>query len=347
MSGAKKQNEALIALKKSIKEGDLGQLYLFYGEEAYLRDYYLGEMKKRLLSGGLEEFNLHTFQGKEFTAQALAQAVDCLPMMSSRTLILVYDYDLMKAPEEQREKYIALFQDLPEYVCIVFVYDVIAYKADARTKLYQALKAKGSIVQFTQQEQSDLVAWIKRRFKAEGKSIDSAQAEYLIFLCGGLMTGLISEIAKIAAYTKGPVVTRGDIDAVASPVLDAVVFRMTDAMTAGDYNAAASILGELYQMGQSPIMILSVLGRQLRQLYTARLALEAGKNAAYVAEVWGMRNAYPAQKLMQGVRRYSAAWCRWAVESAAEADLAMKSSGRDPEEILVDLVLLLANGRGR
>ena len=70
-------------------------------------------------------------------------------------------------------------------------------------------------------------------------------------------------------------------------------------------------------------------------------------SAAYVAEVWGMRNAYPAQKLMQGVRRYSAAWCRWAVESAAEADLAMKSSGRDPEELLVDLVLLLANGRGR
>lgn len=41
--------------------------------------------------------------------------------------------------------------------------------------------------------------WIRRRFRALDHDIDSELARYLIFLCGDLMTGLISEIGKIGA----------------------------------------------------------------------------------------------------------------------------------------------------
>lgn len=342
MPPKKTDNAPFQQLKKDISADAIGRLYLFHGEEDYLRDYYLNEMKRRLVSGGMEEFNLHTLQGREFSPQALSEAIDCLPMMSARTLILIYDYDLFKAPEGWREQLTALLSDLPDYVCVVFIYDLIPYKADARTRLAACLKANGSTVQFTRQEQGDLISWIKRRFRALNKEIDSAQAEYLIFLCGGLMTGLASEVEKIGSYAKGNKVTREDIDAVASPVLDAVVFRMTDAITAGDFNRAALVLGDLFQMGQSPIMILSVLGRQLRQLYSARLNWEAGQDAARLADLWGMKQSYPAQRLHQASRRFSAGWCRRAVILAAQADLDMKSSGRDNGEVLTELLLKLS-----
>ena len=61
-----------------------------------------------------------------------------------------------------------------------------------------------------------------------GKEIDRQTAEYLIFTCGGLMTGLVPEIAKIGAYAKGRAITQKDIDAVADPVLSAEVFRLSD-----------------------------------------------------------------------------------------------------------------------
>jgi hypothetical protein len=41
------------------------------------------------------------------------------------------------------------------------------------------------------------------RFAALGKEISPADAEYLIFLCGGLMTGHAAEIEKIGAFAKG------------------------------------------------------------------------------------------------------------------------------------------------
>ena len=80
---------AVKQLKSDLSAGTLGQLYIFHGEEAYLRDFYLGQMKKKLLPGGMEAFNLHTFQAKECDPKALGQVIDCL--MSERTMVVVYD----------------------------------------------------------------------------------------------------------------------------------------------------------------------------------------------------------------------------------------------------------------
>ena len=340
----KADSAAYQKLKKDIADGTIGRLYVFYGEEAYLRDFYLGQMKKKLLPAGMEEFNLHTMSGKEFDIKRLAQMVDCLPMMSERTLIVVSDYDLYKG---DKEGLTALFADLPDYVCLVFVYDLIEYKADARTKLAAALKKHGSVVNFARQEQGDLVDWVRRRFRATDHDIGSEEAKYLIFLCGDLMNGLISEIGKIGSYAKNHRITRQDIDAVATPQLDAVVFQMTDAIAAGNFERAAAVLGDLYHMQEAPIKILAVLGRQLRQLYSARLAIENRKSTSYLMELWGMRSAYPAEKLMQSARRFSLPWCRRAVIRCGEMDLAMKSTGADGEELLTQFLLELAGASSR
>lgn len=120
--------------KKDLSQGTIGSLYIFHGEEAYLRDYYLDQMKAKLIPGGMESFNYHLLPGKGLTAQRLGETVDALPMMSPRTLIVVNDYDLFKAPEGERTAMTKILSDLPEYCCLVFVYDTVPYKSDARMR---------------------------------------------------------------------------------------------------------------------------------------------------------------------------------------------------------------------
>ena len=327
-------------LKKDLSEGKPGQLYIFHGEETYLRDHYLGRLREAVLTGGLGEFNRHDLSAKEMSPRALEEAVDCLPMMAERTLIEITDFDLFKAGE--KEEYIRILSSLPGYCCLVFVYDLIDYKPDARTKLAQTLKQHGTAVNFARQGQRELADWVRRHFKAQGKDIDMRLCEYLIELCGDLMHGLQQEIGKAAAYAKGPKITREDINAVATPQLSAVVFRIADAIGEKNYDRAAKILGELYQMQKSPYEILAALSKQLRQLYSARLALDRGKGAAWVGQLWGMR--YPADRLMTSARRFSLPWCRNAVIRCAQTDLAMKSTGQDAKDLLTTLLLELANG---
>ncbi len=340
MAFQKKADDAAYReLKKEIADGRIGSLYIFHGEETYLRDHYLGKMKEVLLTGGLDDFNYHPLPAREFTLQRLRELVDAMPMMSERTMVVVSDYDIDRGDKEALAE---LLSDLPEYVCLIFIYDVIEYKPDGRSKLSKLVKEKGRVVDFVRQEQGDLTDWIARRFRSQGKEIATDDARYLIFLCGDLMTGLISEIGKIAAYAKGPRVTREDIDAVAAPQLDAVVFQLTDAIAAGDFDRAFSVLSDLLHMQEHPIMILSVLGRQLRQIYAARLAIENGKGSKWLMELGGMRSSYPAEKLTQSARRFSLAWCRKAVTLCEEADLALKSTGADGREELTELLLALA-----
>ena len=117
MAYAKKstKNEAYQKLKTDLKDGNaLGNAYLFYGEESYLREYYLGQMRKALVPAGFEEFNYHALEGKDLTAQSLTEMAEAMPMMAERTLIVVTDWDIYKLNEDQRERFIALLEDLPD-----------------------------------------------------------------------------------------------------------------------------------------------------------------------------------------------------------------------------------------
>lgn len=340
----KTDNSAMQALKRDLRQGAPKNLYVFHGEEAYLREFYLGELRKAVLPAGLEDFNHHTAEGKDCSVEWLEQAVDYLPMMSERTLVEVTDFDLF-ASKERQERLLKLLADLPDYCCVVFVYDLIPYKADGRSKLAALLKEKQAVVEFRRQEQGDLTDWIVRRFRATGHTIDTGDARYLIFLCGDLMNNLAAEIGKIAAYAAHQRVTREDIDAVAIPVIEAVVFQMTDAMARKDFDKAASVLADLLHSQEAPVMVLSVMGKYFRQLYTARLGLERNMSREDFMALWGMKNAYPADKIMDAARRFSLPWCRYAVRRCAETDLVLKSSYGREGEVLTALLVELASGR--
>ena len=321
-----KSNEAFQKLKQDLKAGSIGNGYLFYGEESYLREYYLGVLRKALVPAGFEEFNYHRMEGKDLTIQTLADAVEAMPMMAERTLVEVTDLDLFKLNEDQRGKLISVLDDIPPYCCIVFVYDTIEYKPNrTMKKLMKAVTDHLEAVEFRPASGSELTAWIARRFRALGKDIDRQTAEYLVFTCGDLMTGLVPEIEKIGAYVKGNTVTQKNIDAVADPVLSAEVFRLSDAVLAGDYDKAARILGDLLKMQTEPIMILAALGSQLRRIYTARLAIDSGKDKYWLMELWEMKSDYPAKLLLSAAKKTTAAWCADAVRMCQVLDRRMKS----------------------
>lgn len=338
-----KSDGSLERFKSELKDKKLRRLYVLYGEEVYLRQYYLGRLREQLIPPGMEAFNDKLLEGKEVTARDIIAAADCFPMMSEHTLVVVRDYDLFKANEADRNALMDYFADLPEYLCLVFLYDLIPYKPDARTKLAASLKEHGLTVDFPRQQQEHLVDWIVRRFKAAGKSADSELAKYLIFLCGDLMQELIPEIGKISAYAKGTRVTREDVDAVATPQLDAVVFQLSDAMGARQYDKALGILADLLHTQEPSQVILAALGKYFRQLYAARVALEERRAADDVASLWKM-HPFVASKLMDAARKADLAWCRAALRKVARTDMALKTSGGDPEQALTELVLSLAYG---
>ena len=341
------ENKGFARLKADLKEQQLQNAYLFYGEETYLRTRYLQQVRELLIPVGFEEFNDHRLNGKGLTVQTLAETVEAMPMMAEHTLVTVEDMDLFRLEEGQRNALIALLEDLPDYCTLIFVYDTLEYKRDGKMKkLCAALDKYVCAVEFAQQERAQLVNWLRRRFTALGHDIDPTTADHLLFTCGTLMTELVPEIEKIAAYARQERITIDDINAVADPVLDARVFDMTNCVTAGKYDEAARVLAELLRMQTEPIVILAALGKELRKLYTARMALDTGKDRFWVKQLWNMGSDYPAKLLMQAAKKVDHDWCSTAVIRCQKLDRRMKSErGMDSEAELKLFLMELAGAR--
>ena len=341
---AKKQEDksTLQQLKLSLREKQADRLYIFHGEEVFLLHHYLTQLKKLLIDDLTESFNFHKLTAETFDMQSFVDAVANLPMMADHTMVHVDEVDLFKLPETDRDRMAQILSDVPEYCCVVFTYETTAWKPDKRfKKLYDAIQANASVVEFPKQELRDLMAWVTRHFAARNKQISTDLCSYLIDITGGTMTLLSGEIDKICSYSGSDQIKKSDIDAVTEPVLDAVVYQMTDQLGKGQYSAALENLQKLIKMQEEPLGILGNIGAHFRKISAAKVLLDNGKNASELMKLYGI-GEYPARKIMEAARRFSPAFCRKAVQYLIETDYAMKTSYDDPKRLLEKLVLNLA-----
>ena len=335
-------NDGFQELKASIKNKDLGRLYIFHGEETFLMDHYFEQMKKLLLDDLTESFNFHRLNNETFDIQSFGDSVENMPMMAEHTLVHVDEIDLFKLPEADRSKMAELLSDIPDWCTVVFTYETVSWKPDKRQKkLWEAIDKNASIVEFAKQGQRELISWVARHFAARQKRISNDLCAYLIDITGGTMTALSGEINKIAAYSGADEIKKTDIDAVTEPVMDAVVFQMTDLLGEGKYGQALQKLQTLLKMQQEPLAILGAVGGHFRRLSTARTLLDNGKGSADLMKLCGIPD-YPARKTMEAARRFRPEFCRKAAELVLETDYRMKTSYDDPERLLEMLILELA-----
>ena len=335
-------SNALQELKTQLKQKELGRLYFFHGEESFLLNHYLGQMKKLVLDPLTESFNFHRLNNETFDIRDFADAVENLPMMAEATFVQVDDIDLFKMNEADRSKMTELLSDIPDYCTVVFTYLTVSWKPDKRLKkLWEAMDENGTVVEFAKQDQRDLIAWVSRHFAAHKKRITADLCAYLIDITGGTMTALSSEIDKICAYSGAEEIRKTDIDAVTEPVLDAVVFQMTDLLSAGRYDQALLKLQQLLKMQQEPLAILGAVGGHFRRIGAARTLLDNGRNASDLQKLCGIPD-YPARKTMEAARRFRPEFCRRAAQLVLETDYRMKTSFDDNERLLEQLILQLA-----
>ncbi len=326
---------------RQLKEKGPERLYLLYGEEDYLRERFLDELKKICLSDEAD-FNYKRLDGPAIDLGRLSEAVDAIPFFSDRSFVEVRGYDINKCRESDCEKLKGIISDIPDYCTLAFIIGS-DYDLDGRLAAVKAIKKYGRSIEFTAQDQDALIRWIANRFSAFGKSISRSDAEYLTFVGGTLMNRLIPEIEKIASHSSSSAVSRADIDAVAQRIPEADVFEMTDMLSQGKIDSAAALLSDLLgDKDNSPIYLLAIFAQQIRRMYAFKLAQSKGKGKAAIMELAGLRFDFLYNKLAACAKPYSLSGLKKLVEMCAEYDFLMKSSGIDNNVLIKELLIKLA-----
>ena len=137
-------------LNEDIKSGTMKQVYLLWGEEAYLRRQYRDRLRDALAGG--DTMNCHYFEGKGIVPGEIIDLAETLPFLAERRVIVLENSGLLKKGGETLAEYI---KDMAETAYLVFVETEI----DKRSRLYKEIKAAGRIAEFAVQDMGTLRRW--------------------------------------------------------------------------------------------------------------------------------------------------------------------------------------------
>ena len=182
-------------IQEDIKSGKFKQVYLLYGEEAYLKQQYKRNLVKALNPDD-DTMNFARYEGKGIDIRELISLFDTMPFFADRRTVLLEDTGFFKNKCEELADYM---KNLPDYLYLVFCESEV----DKRSRMYKAVKACGSIGEFKQQDEKTLMRWAAGILGKNGRKITQRDVELLLSMTGTDMGNLRMDLEKLISYTEG------------------------------------------------------------------------------------------------------------------------------------------------
>lgn len=301
-----------------LAEGELPLLIAMGGPERLFLDEALGHIRRRVLAGGLADFNHDRASAKQRSADEIVSLARTLPTFAPRRLVEVHDADALAEENQALQRY--LDDPAPETV-LVFVFDTL----DLRARLPKRLKKEGLLCRFDHPKERELPRLVRMRARKHGLRM-SAESEEALALTVGADLGLLERaLEKLALIADHEEVTLQHISEHVADTHLEDAFSLARAVAEGNRAAALESLAALERARSAPLQLVGLLAWQLRQLLRARGLLDRGMSPDEVGKAlnaWGAR----AQALASAARRIDGDAHRARLLRLAAADQALKRS---------------------
>lgn len=319
------------SLNEDIKTGQFKQIYLLYGEEAYLKKQYRDKLSKAMMPDN-ETINYSYYEGKGIVVTQLIDLAETMPFFADKRLIVVENSGFLKNASPELADYL---KNMPDTVYFLFVENEV----DKRGKMYKAVKDKGRIVEMGRQDEKTLLYWIASNMKKEGKQIKESTARYFVSKTGTDMENLEKEMEKLFSYTLGKnEITVQDVDAICTTQITNKIFEMVESVATKQQKKALDYYYDLLALKEPPMRILYLLTRQFKLLLEVKELVKVGCDKSQIAKTVGL-HPFVAGKYIQQCRAFSSEELRMIMEDAAETEELVKT-GRLNDRMSVELFIV-------
>ena len=303
---------------EDIKKGSFKPVYLFYGEEAYLKQQYKNRLKDAVLPEG-DTINLSIYSGKGIDVEEMIAQADTMPFFAEHRLLLIEDSGFFKNANQQLADYIP---SIPEGTIMLFVESEV----DKRGKLYKAVNKKGSVVEFTAQNEQTLTRWILGILKSEKKMITSGAMKLFLEKTGTDMERIRQELEKLICYCmEKESITEEDV-------------AVINAMAEKKQKKAMELYYDLLALKEPPMRILYLITRQFNLLMQVKELSEEGYSAKTISERLKMAG-FIVRNCLRQAEYFSLKTLKEALQDCVRMEEAVKT-GRMNDVMSVELLLV-------
>lgn len=326
--------------RTQVAKAATGPVYVVIGDDDHEKSALavaLGEM----IEEDLRAFNVERLYATDpaVTPRVVVEAAQTLPMIAPRRVIVVMQAEKLFEPGRRRkaeaaaadgeteelagslEALVAYLEDPSPTTTLLFVFSIPeGSKSPVEIPLAKNLKATKVLLKAATLVTcsglaggKDAGQWVEGQVKAAGLAIDRALVGRLVQIAGGNAARLRADVQKLLLYAagEGRITAEHVAAVVGAPELRVADWALTNAVQAGDLVTALRELRAELAQGENgaPFRILGQLGAAVRNPRA--------------------RTPYPARRIPA------------AVDALLRTDLAMKTSGGDPQALLERLVVEL------
>ena len=333
-------------LKKKIKERSLANCCLVYGDEDYLKQFYVTAVCSSYVASGSETFCLRRYDGKENSLDEVLEGALSMPFMGENTVVIARDFPLDSLSAGQKEQLSQYLKNPCDTSVTVFWMDSaqVSAKNPKWKKVIDEFSKYGDAAEL----QKPAIAQLRRMLPAYaakcGCTMSGDTAEYLVSVAGDSLSILFNEVKKAAAYAgEGAEVTREHIDKTVSPSLEAKIFDLSRLVLSGDAKGALELLHNLIVQKTDPIDIFGVILMSFTDIYRVKTAVSSGENAVYPAKFYDYKNReFRLKNAARSASKISGESLRECFDCFADADRRLKSTAQSGELILERLIVRLS-----
>ena len=318
-------------LEEDIRSGKFKQVYLLYGEEAYLKKLYKNRLKNAIVNPE-DTINLNRYEGKGISIPAVIDQAETMPFFADYRLILMEETGFFKSASQELADYLPT---MPGETIVLFV----ETEVDKRGKLFKTVKNMGRAVELSHQNEKTLTNWILRTLQKENVKITKSAMQLFLERAGDDMENISHELEKLIAYAYGREgIAREDVEAICTVRMENKIFDMINAIAEKKQKRALELYYDLLALKEPPMRILALIARQVNLLLQVKDLRRQGFDQAAIASRAGLMG-FVARNCLRQAEYFSPETLRMALEDCVRTDEAVKT-GRMGDRLGVELLIV-------
>jgi len=339
-------------LKQRLKEKNTHGVYIFSGDEEYMKRYYFTELCRA--SG--DKVNISVLRG-EMDFGELCDELTAVPMQEfslfgdqpsegdGKRVIKLDSPDFSKLSERELTDVYNMLADVGEMsIVVIYFSNIDPVKGKTNSAIIKKLSENALVCDFKRAMPGDptLLKWLKKHFDKEKVQILPEDVRYLCDSVGTDMCLLAAETEKLCAYLKFRQknnVTREDIDYICIKNTEAITFDVTNAISAKNFDGAIDALSKLKALKTEPLLIFGAISKMSSDISTVYSLMREGKGINEVISTSGMRD-FVAKKYSALLSSAGKGYAKRFASLCLDADAKLKRRS-DGYRILENLVFSL------
>jgi DNA polymerase-3 subunit delta len=352
----------------ALREETLLPGYLFYGEEEYLADEFVGELQEVLAASSGGEVRLTRMDLDETKWRDIIDAARTAPFLFEPWRAIVVRVPEKKSASERPSERAAArdgeegrasrylgpadqeilreyFADPASRTVLVVIRAGKVRKDDALVRFFASLpKAAVSTTEMKRLNAPALMRRADERARALGKTLTEGAKQRLFELLGQDLRLTMNEVDKLAIFVGEKMgIEEEDVNQATAGQRSFEAYDLDDALAAADFAKGAAILNDLLAEGERPEQIVGRLAGFFRGVLTAQAwLLEKSRSKddifqalfPYISKNWGDLYRRKYGDFFGVVEGFTPSELNALLAKLRKADVRLKTTDADPQTVL-------------